>query len=106
MYKLNFLSKENDLNKIIKNQRKNRNNISFLFVSLWDEHCTALVDSLTEKYHVEGNGGEDLYIVDSFNMPHSFVVYDTTKLPHLVQVKRDGYRSEDYLPRVMRKLKV
>lgn len=105
MYKLSFLSKENDLNKIIKNQRKNRNNISFLFVSLWDEHCTALVDSLKEKYN-EDSPGEELYVVDSFNMPHSFVVYDTTKLPHLVQVKRDGYRSEDYLPRVMRKLKV
>ena len=105
MFRLTFLNKENDLNKIIKNQRKNRNNISFLFVSLWDEHCTALVDAIKEKYN-EDSPGEELYVVDSFNMPHSFIVYNTTKLPHLVQVKREGYRSEDYLPRVMRKLKV
>lgn len=105
MFNLTFLTKENDLNKIIKNQRKNRNNISFLFISLWDNYCTDLVTSLKEKY-ADSESGEELYVVDSFNMPHSFVVYNTTKLPHLVQVKRDGYRSEDYLPRVLRKLKV
>jgi hypothetical protein len=105
MYQLNFLTKENDLNKIIKNQRRDKKRLSILFISLWDEHSTKLVDKLKKKYS-DSKKGEDLYIVDSFNMPHSFVIYNTTKLPHLVQLKKDGINSEDYLSMVEKKLKV
>ena len=40
-----------------------------------------------------------LYIVvDSFTMPHAFVIFKTTKLPHLVQVQEGrSVESEDYL---------
>lgn len=99
MYKLKFLSKENDLNKIIKSHKKERGSLSILFISLWDEWCQNLVDELKKRYDgVEK--GQPLYIVDSFYMPHSFVIYNTTKLPHLVHLNNRGVHSEDYLPMI------
>ena len=105
MFQLNFLKKENDLNKIIKQQKKDRDSINILFVSLWDRHSISLVEKLEEKY---GNKerGQPLYIVDSFRMPHSFVIYNTTKLPHLVRLTKSGNLSEDYLSMVEKELKV
>jgi len=105
MYQLHFLQKENDLNKIIKRHRREQNTLSILFVSLWDEYSQNLVAKLTEKYG-DSEKGEPLYIVDSFHMPHSFVIYETTKLPHLVKLRKDRAISQDYLPLVMKRLKV
>ena len=104
MFNLKFLIKENDLNKLLKNTKKIRNDISILFISLWDDYSTALVEKLKKKHR--GGRGESLYIVDSFQMPHSFVIFNTTKVPHLIQMRSDGVISEDYLPRVMKILKV
>lgn len=102
MFTLTFLSKENDLNKILRNQKRSKNTINLLFISLWDQHCTDLVDKIRENY--SQSEGEDLYIIDSFNMPHSFVIYNTTKVPHLVNVSSRGIQSEDYLPMIMKAL--
>jgi hypothetical protein len=105
MFKLNFLKKENDLNKIIKQQKRDKTPINILFTSLWDERSQTLVDKLQEKYG-EKDRGQPLYIVDSFHMPHSFVIYNTTKLPHLVRLGKRGVQSEDYLSMVEKALKV
>jgi hypothetical protein len=42
--------------------------------------------------------------VDSFTMPHAFVIFKTTKLPHLVLLKRGGVESEDYLSKIYHEL--
>tara|TARA_R110002110_G_scaffold3605_3_gene18476 strand:- start:216 stop:536 length:321 start_codon:yes stop_codon:yes gene_type:complete len=105
MYNLTFLKKENDLNKIIKNYRKENSSLSILFISLWDDYCSATVDKLVSKYE-SSNSGEKLYVVDSYNMPHSFVIYKTTKLPHLVQLREKHSISEDYLPNILKKLRL
>jgi len=105
MYQLKFLKKENDLNKLIKFNKRKKENFSILFVSLWDKFSSKLVDEVKEKYK-DSERGETLYIVDSFHMPHSFVIFQTTKVPHLVQLRREGLISEDYLPYVMKALKV
>tara|TARA_R110000796_G_scaffold223669_1_gene339925 strand:- start:488 stop:835 length:348 start_codon:yes stop_codon:yes gene_type:complete len=97
MYKLHFLKKENDLNKIIKAQKKERSRLSILFTSLWDPYSQRLVEELKKK-HGENQEGSPLYVVDSFYLPHSFVIYKTTKLPHLVHLTPRGSQSEDYLP--------
>ena len=105
MYQIKFLERENDLNKIIKFKKKRKENFSILFVSLWDEFSTKVVDKIKQKYE-SSEKGETLYIVDSFHMPHSFVIYKTTKVPHLVQQRRGELVSEDYLPHVMKALKI
>lgn len=93
------LDTENELNKIIKSQKKTGEKINILFYSLWDEHCEKLVNSLG-GYRKQ----KPLYLVDSFSMPHAFVIYKTTKLPHLVSLNKDKVQSEDYLPMVYKSL--
>jgi len=104
MYQLKFLERENDLNKIIKSNKR-RGFISILFVSLWDKYSSNILDKVKKAYK-DSKEGEPLYIVDSFNMPHSFVIYNTTKVPHLIQLRRGEVLSEDYLPTVMKALKI
>ena len=104
-YQLRFLKKENDLNKLIKSNKKDKQPINILFVSLWDEFCESLVSKIKTKYG-DCDNGPPLYVVDSYHMPHSFVIYNTTKLPHLVRLTRKGVQSEDYLPMIMKTLKV
>lgn len=98
MFKVTFLSKENDLNKILRNQKKSRDTINILFISLWDSHCNDLVEKVREKY--TDTLGEDLFVVDSFHMPHSFVIYEVTKTPELVVVRKDNTYIEGYLPKI------
>jgi len=104
MYNLVFLQKENDLNKVLRKFKRDPKRCSILFVSLWDKWCEKLLSKLKEKY--TGSEGEALYIVDSLNMPHSFVIYNTNKTPHLIQLRRDQTFSEDYLPHVYKMLKL
>jgi len=105
MFKLDFLTKENDLNKVIKRFKRDSYPVSVLFTSLWDEYCTSLVSKLEEKYK-DSKKGETLYIVDSFRMPHSFVIFKTTKIPHLIQLRLDKTLSQDYLPHILKTLKL
>lgn len=98
-YYLQPLKKENDLNKILKAHRKDPSTLRILFVSLWDDYSTDLVEELKNK---EENSSKKypLYVVDSYNMPHSFVIYKTTKVPQLVKLDRNRVIIEDYLPRI------
>lgn len=107
MYNPIFLEKENDLNKILKDNKRNPKNMSILFVSQWDEMSNKLCDTMRTKWVVEDDsldGEEPLYIVNSFDMPHSFVIFRTTKVPHLVQLKNDSVISEDYFPKILESL--
>jgi hypothetical protein len=96
MYSPIFLKTENELNKILRNQRKSRRDMGILFLSLWDRHSKELVEELRKLPEDK----KPLYVVDSFTMPHAFVIFKTTKLPHLVQFKRSNLESIDYLSKV------
>jgi len=102
-YYLSFLKKENDLNKILKLQKKESRRVRILFISLWDEHCSTLVSKLKDN---EENSSKKypLYVVDTYNMPHSFVIYGTNKIPQLVTLDKYKVNQEDYLPRIYSKL--
>ena len=105
MYHLKFLYRENDLNKVIKKQKRSKENIKILFVSLWDKWSQNLVNDLKSKYSTEAEENSmPLYVVDSFSMPHSFVIFKSSVLPHLVTLKRNKVFSEDYLPMVYKEL--
>ena len=106
MYNLVFLSKENDLNKVLKKFKREPRICSILFISLWDKWCEKLVKDLKEAYYQGKETGEPLYVVDSLKMPHSFVIYGTNKTPHLIQLRRDKIISEDYLPHVYKNLRL
>jgi len=97
-----FLKTENQLNKVLRNQKKRGDELGVLFVSTWDEHCNNLVEELKDSY----SSKKPLYVVNSFSMPHAFVIFNTTKVPHLIKLKKDKVQSEDYLPRVYKALGV
>jgi len=96
-----YLKTENHLNKILKRQKKTKEEIYILFISMWDKHSQALVENVKRYREVDG---APLYIVDSFRMPHAFVIFNSTKLPHLVKLGNGISLSEDYLPVVYHEL--
>jgi len=99
MYTPIFLKTENQLNKLVRQQKRTREPLSILFVSLWDKFSNDLVGKLKKS-----TGKKPVYIVNSFTMPHAFVIFHTTKLPHLVTLGRRELRSEDYLSQIYRSL--
>ena len=102
---LTHLKKEHDLNKILKHQKKSKEGITLLFTSLWDAPSQRLLQKLENQYGEEPiEGGEPLYVLNSFDMPHSFVIFNTTVTPHLVHIERKSVKSFDYLPYVYRRL--
>ena len=101
MYAPVFIKTENQLNKVLKHQKKTKQDLGVLFVSLWDTHSEELVKLLREK---NVQRGKPLYVVNSFTMPHAFVIFKTQKVPHLVQFKRGSVESEDYLSMIYKEL--
>lgn len=100
------LKKENDLNKILKNQRNTGETVHLLFHSLWDKQSCDLVECLEKKYKKQSSQHQTVFGVDSFNMPHSFVIFSTTQTPTLVSLDRGKVMVEDYLSRIYKKLRV
>jgi len=97
MYKPVKLKTENQLNKILRLQKRNGTKVAVLFISLWDKLSQDLMDKVNTL-----EGTENLYIVDSYSMPHAFVIFKTTKVPHLVRLNKRSFRSEDHLSTIYR----
>ena len=104
MYAPIFIRTENQLNKILRNQKKTKQDMAVLFVSLWDDHSKELVKRLRKMKIQDSDRRKPLYVVNSFMMPHAFVIFKTTKVPHLVQFKKGSVESEDYLSMVYKEL--
>ena len=103
-YKLIKLSKENDLNRELRKQKRDRGELSLLFVSPWDKYSNNLVEELERANRNAPDNAKPLYIVDSYNMPHSFVIFKSSMLPQYVNIRKSKVYSEDYLPFVYRNL--
>jgi hypothetical protein len=99
LFSLKFISKENELNKIIKNQKRDRDDFLLLHIALWDDSCTRLMRKLIDTYaHVKE--GRPIYVIDSFTLPHSFVIYKVTQAPALVYVSDREVKKMDYIPTI------
>ncbi len=99
MFKLNFVSKENELNKLIRAQKRERDDLIILMISLWDDTCTRLMSKLINKYsHI--NEGRVVHVIDSFTLPHSFVIYNVTQSPALVYINSKDTKVIDYIPSI------
>jgi len=104
--RLVHITKENQINKILKKYRKGgRSTIYVLFTSLWDKWSMSLINKLEREY----GGNEDLdadpiYILNSLDTPHSFKIFKTNKVPHMIRIDKLGLYSEDYLPKIYENL--
>jgi hypothetical protein len=99
-YKIVKLKKENELNRELRKQKKERGEIAILFVSPWDKYSVNLMEQLERENKNPPAYAKTLYIVDSYNMPHSFVIFNSTVLPQLVRINKNKVLREDYLPMV------
>lgn len=84
---IKYLTKENELNKLIRDQRSTRQREYILFTSLWDEVSCTLVGKLPKL-----NTRKSISVLNSFDTPHSFVIWGLTKTPALVVL--DSYGGE------------
>jgi len=103
-YKLIKLTRENDLNRELRSQKRDRGEIAILFISLWDDYCSKIVEKLEKKYCNPRPNARPLYIVDSYHMPHSFVIFKSTMLPQLVTLKKSRVNTQDHLSMVYKDL--
>ena len=94
-----FLDKENQINKVTRDQKKSGEKVRILFTSMWDEGSSNLVEKL-KGYRNQAK----LYVINSFTMPHSFVIFKTKKVPYLITLNGDRVYKEGYLPNIYREL--
>lgn len=103
MKMIKFLKKENEINKLIKDQRFSGKREAVLFTSLWDKYSVSLLDTLTNK-----GSNLPLTVVNSFDTPHSFIIWNITKIPALVLLEGSGKNKRtkviDHLPDIYRRL--
>jgi hypothetical protein len=107
MYHPVFLQTENELNKILRKQKKSKQELAILFTSLWDSYCQDLIAKIRYRELIDPVPREEavpLYVVDSYKMPHAFVIFKTSKLPHFVYLNRSNVESVDYLPNIYEEL--
>ena len=99
------LEKENDLNKAIRNHKREESKFYVLYYSLWDEYAEKLIGHIEARALVRSEVNQiPVYLVNTFDMPHSTMIYGITKVPCLVTV--DGnVNIEDYLPHIYRNLR-
>lgn len=82
---INYCTRENQINKLIKDQKFSKKKSYFLFVSLWDDVCSSLLKEL------ENNPPNfEVNVVNSFDTPHSFVIWGVTKTPTLITLDAGG----------------
>mgnify|MGYP003139115840 CR=1 FL=1 len=94
-----FLNKENQINRVTRDQKKSGEKIRILFTSMWDDWSSDLVEKL-KSYRKKAK----LYVINSFTMPHSFVIFRTTKVPYLITLNGDRVYKEGYLPNIYKEL--
>jgi len=86
MHNLIYLEREYDINKVLKAQKASKATINILFISLWDDACKSLMRRIKND-RSEGEEKIDTYVINSFDMPHSFMIYRVTKCPFLVRLR-------------------
>ena len=95
------LKKETQLNALIKNKR--RQDFSLLYYSLWDDSCNKVL-KLVDEWK-QNKGGEILYLINSWDLPHAFTAFRVTKTPTLVKVIKGRVQVIDYYPGIYSYLK-
>ena len=104
------LRRENEINKLLRIQKRTGGSLKFLFLSIWDEYSNKLVEEMRRKCTYATlrdenvNSNKCIYLVDSFTLPHAFVIFKNRKVPSLVSLNKDLVVKEDYLPYIYKTL--
>lgn len=82
---LKRIVKENELNKLIKDQKYHGSKEFILFTSLWDKVSSTILKKLDSK-----PPRQSVSIINSFDTPHSFVIWGVKTVPSLVVLEGKG----------------
>lgn len=77
--------KENELNKLIKDQKFSGSREFILFTSLWDTVSSNIIKKLESM-----PSRRSVSIINSFDTPHSFVIWGLKSAPSLVILEGRG----------------
>jgi len=91
------LNREGQLNSLIRSKRDE--DFKVLYYSLWDKESTEIVENLRKEW-VHKEGDETLFLVNSWDLPHSFVAFQVSKVPCLVSSVNGRIRKEDQPSRI------
>lgn len=92
---LEYLTKENEINKVLRNQRKTREKIRILFHSpYWDAFSSYVKTNLEKSENAQS--GDKIYMLDTFDMPHSYSIFNITNCPSFVVIDSEGVSVIDY----------
>jgi len=110
-YCLNPIVKENELNRVLEEQKKSKGRIALLYHSEWCPVSNNLRKELLKRYpdYCEDDVGDDavtIYLISSWDTPHAFVIFNVKQAPTLVQINGDSVTREDYVPNIYHKLGV
>jgi len=100
---INYCTRENQINKIIKDQKFSKRREYFLFISLWDSVCSNLIKKLEEN-----PPPFTVNVINSFDTPHSFIIWGIKKAPALVILEAYGKNVgvTDFVSDIYRKLRL
>jgi hypothetical protein len=105
-FELSELKKENVINKLIREQKRTGKKTYVLFTSQWDVPCQVLLNSIKNKVVKSNSVKIPLFVINSFDTPHSFVIYDIKSAPVLVVLDGNDVYKEEYTPNIWHKLNV
>lgn len=94
--KINRVTTENELNKLLRRHKRDGSDLALLFVSPWDKVCNRIL----EEIPLDEKSENTLNVVDLFEAPHASVIFRTTKVPHLVLLGNDSIMTDDYVSRI------
>ena len=94
------VEREGVINSLVKNKRKE--DFTLFYYSLWDDRSDKVNNAMTEWVDKNPNSSEVVHTVNSWDLPHSFMVFSVTTVPALVTCRKGRIRVETYFPRVLK----
>ena len=96
MRTLQKLRTDKELNDVLK--RRKSKNFSVLYYSTWCASCDRIL-GLAEEWE-EREGNETVYLVNSWDLPHSFASFSITTAPSLVHLINKKVRVDIEFPKI------
>ena len=92
-YNIIQITNEHSLNKVISQHKKDKQRLDVLFVSYWCSRSRHILNLLLKNCASAEEEGHPVYVVDSWNTPHAFQIWNVTEAPTLVRVEHNNRRG-------------
>ncbi|MHA2384560.1 MAG: hypothetical protein ACXACT_18475, partial [Candidatus Thorarchaeota archaeon] len=112
-YNIIQITNEHSLNKVISQHKKDKQRLDVLFVSNWCSRSRHILNLLLKNHASSEEEGHPVYIVDSWNTPHAFQIWNATEAPTLVRVdpfgrgdKGQSVKKSSYVSEILHMLRL